>query len=67
MGDVFEQVLLPVESFQVGRGQVLLHHAVAVAVTEVDLLDMLHNQVVTNLLEAKNRVENGVAGRVITT
>ena len=51
LSDFLHQVLMPVEGLDIERGQILLHHAIAVSMSEINLLDALQDQVVSNALE----------------
>lgn len=65
LGDSFKQILLPVESLQVELVQVLLHHIFAVGFAEMNLLDLLHDEVVADFLQANDLVDKIVASGVV--
>jgi len=52
---MLKEILLPVKGLKIGRGKVLLHHTFAMAIAEVHLLNLLHDEVIMHLLEALDR------------
>ena len=59
-----KQVLLPEQSFQICGRQILLHHAFAVTISEMNLLYLLHNQIVAYCLKADDGKEQSVASGI---
>ena len=63
---LLEQILLPVESLDLERVQIRLHHVRAVCLTEVDLPDALKDQVAADPLEAHDRVDQSVPRCIVS-
>ena len=57
---------MPVQGLDVERGQILLHHAVAVSTSEIDQAHALQEQVVSRAFEAHDLPDQSVTICIVT-